>query len=80
MTECCEQCNAGPREEQGHSSLEFYVGGPYPGHHIFNCTVCDERWIRHCGLSERYAWTKYSTQFPVRKPRTEAMAARATPS
>ena len=70
MTELCERCITGPTGETGHESLAFYVMGPYPGHHIFSCTICDERWIRHCGLVERFAWTKYSTQFQIRKPRT----------
>jgi hypothetical protein len=75
----CQRCTAGPSGENGHEGLAFYVGGPYPGHHIFNCTDCDERWIRHCGVSERYGWTRYSAQFEVRKPRTQETATDTLP-
>jgi len=75
----CERCTAGPIGEAGHEALAFYVSGPYPGHHIFNCTRCDERWIRHCGFVERFAWTRYEAQFPIRRPRTEPMLPRVVP-
>jgi hypothetical protein len=68
-TTMCERCAGAIAGENGHDALEFYVGGPWPGHHIFRCTVCDERWIRHSGVSERYSWTRYSVQFPKRAPR-----------
>ena len=78
MNEPCERCNAVPTGEAGHEALAFYVSGPYPGHHIFNCANCGERWIRHCGSVERFAWTRYATQFAIRRPRVEAP--RAIPS
>ena len=60
-TTLCAACTAGPTGEAGHSALAFYVEGPYPGHHIFKCSQCDERWIRHYGsTAERFAWTRYS--------------------
>lgn len=70
MIESCEQCVVRPTGETGHGALEYYVGGPYPGHHIFKCRECGERWIRHHGDVERYAWTRYSDRFPasLRKP------------
>ena len=68
MTARCESCTAGPTGEAGHEALAYYVSGPYPGHNIFNCTTCDERWIRHCGFVEKFAWTRYETQFPIRRP------------
>ncbi len=72
MNTLCEQCTRGPQGEAGHEALVFYVGGPYPGHHIFNCTKCGERWIRHHGVEVRYGWTRYALQFAggVRKPST----------
>lgn len=72
MSTLCEQCTKGPRGETGHEALAFYVGGPYPGHHIFKCNQCGERWIRHYGVEERYGWTRYALQFAggVRKPAT----------
>jgi hypothetical protein len=67
----CEKCQTSPEGEHGHASLAFYVGGPYPGHHIFNCKQCGERWIRHAGMDTRYGWTRYALQFAgsIRKPR-----------
>jgi hypothetical protein len=79
MNAPCERCTAGPTGETGHEALAFYVVGPYPGHNIFNCTICGERWIRHCGLVERYGWTRYSTQFQIRRPRTQQPVPRVTP-
>lgn len=69
MTAACAHCAGTLAGETGHEALEFYVGGPWPGQHIFRCTVCDERWIRHSGESEKYGWTRYSTQFEMRTPR-----------
>ena len=80
MTAMCERCTAGPAGETGHEALAFYVGGPFPGHHIFNCANCDERWIRHRGIAERYGWTRYATQFPIRKPRPVPAPRPAVPS
>ena len=72
-TTLCQRCTQGPTGEAGHETLEFYVGGPYPGHNIFNCTQCGERWIRHAGAGdERYGWTRYAEQFEMRKPRDPA--------
>lgn len=79
MTQPCHQCTAGPTGETGHADLDFYVVGPYPGHRIYNCHACGERWIRHYGAVERFAWTRYATQFQMRKPRADAPAARVTP-
>ena len=68
----CAGCATGPSGEAGHSALAFYVEGPYPGHHIFKCTRCDERWIRHYGsTAERFAWTRYSQQFTTRTPQAD---------
>lgn len=76
----CERCTHGPTGDSGHEALEFYVVGPYPGHSIFNCVTCGERWIRHCGTTERHGWTRYELQFAIRKPRDPvARARRATP-
>ena len=62
----CELCAAGPRGEAGHPHLRLYVGGPYPGHHIFRCGSCNDRWIRHYGDDEtRYAWTRHAEKFPA---------------
>lgn len=70
MSESCEQCAVRPTGEPGHGALEYYVGGPFPGHHIFKCRECGERWIRHHGDVERYAWTRYADLYPasLRKP------------
>ena len=63
-TENCLPCSQSPKGETGHSNLRFYVGGPYPGHQIFKCELCGERWIRHYGdLEERHAWTRFTQQF-----------------
>lgn len=68
----CESCSNGPTGEAGHEALAFYVEGPYPGHHIFKCGQCGERWIRHYGSpAERFAWTRYSEQFAVRTARND---------
>ena len=80
MSECCARCLGDPTGEAGHAALKLYVMGPYPGHHIFQCTVCDERWIRHCGVAERWAWTRYSQQFQMRKPRATTPTAPVTQS
>ena len=68
----CAQCEAGPSGEGGHGALAFYVHGPYPGHRIFQCARCDERWIRHCGPEgQPFAWTRYRQLFDMRKPMAE---------
>lgn len=72
----CLRCNEGPTGEAGHGALAFQVGGPYPGQHIFRCSQCDERWIRHYGSPEKkFAWTRYCEQFAVRTPRLEPVRA-----
>ena len=67
----CPRCIAGASGVNGHESLAFYVTGPYPGHNIYKCNDCGDRWIRHYGDSTPYGWTRYATQFAatVRKPR-----------
>jgi len=71
-TTLCKGCTEGPKGEGGHDALAFYVEGPYPGHHIFKCGQCDERWIRHYGSAEqRFAWSRYSEQFSTRTPRAD---------
>ncbi len=66
----CESCIQGPSGESGHATLVFQVEGPFPGHHIFRCTTCDERWIRHYGSPEaRHAWTRYGELFETRTPK-----------
>ena len=50
------------------------MDGPFPGHRIFRCVACDERWIRHGGPEGGIAWTRYGDRFPVRKPLAGAMA------
>lgn len=69
-TEMCEKCLAGATGEEGHADLKFYVSGPYPGHNIYKCEACNERWIRHLGTTERYGWTRYAQQFSggIRQP------------
>ena len=69
----CGHCSSGLGGEEGHRALEFYVDGPFPGHRIFRCVACDERWIRHGGPEGGIAWTRYSDRFPVRKPLAGAM-------
>ena len=70
-TSTCSGCSGGPRGEAGHGALAHYVGGPYPGHHIFKCAQCGDRWIRQYGSpAERFAWTRYSEQFAMRTPRS----------
>ena len=68
MNDACMRCAERPVGESGHEGLEFYVAGPYPGHSIFNCVHCGERWIRHHGITQPYAWTRYFDQFPQRRP------------
>jgi hypothetical protein len=71
-TTMCTSCSAGPQGEAGHGALEYYVAGPYPGQHIFKCSGCRERWIRHYGSpAERFAWSRYSQQFSTRTPRAD---------
>ena len=79
-TTLCASCAKGPTGETGHDALEFYVVGPYPGHSIFNCTDCGERWIRHYGMGERHGWTRYTLQFPIRRPREPDVALRRRPA
>jgi hypothetical protein len=75
----CASCIEGPKGEAGHPALAFYVGGPYPGHHIFKCSQCDERWIRHYGsTAEPFAWTRYSDQVSVREPRPDPAHSKAS--
>ena len=40
MDQRCEQCAVAPAGENGHGALDYYVGGPFPGHHIFKCREC----------------------------------------
>ena len=71
-TTLCTSCTDGPKGEAGHGALGFYVEGPWPGHHIFKCSGCGERWIRHYGSTdERFAWTRYSLTFNTREPRPD---------
>lgn len=71
-TTLCASCAAGPSGEFGHGAFQFYVQGPYPGHHIFKCSQCNERWIRHYGsTAQPFAWTRYSDQFTTRTPRSD---------
>ena len=68
-TTLCTACNQTPVGEAGHDALEHQVEGPYPGHRIFKCRSCNERWIRHYGSEfQKHAWTRYSQQFAIRKP------------
>ena len=64
MKTACTPCTDRPSGETGHAALSFYVSGPYPGHSIFNCATCGERWIRHLGTIDRFGWTRYFEQFP----------------
>ena len=74
-TTLCASCREGPVGEAGHGALEHYVGGPYPGHHIFKCNQCNERWIRHYGsTAQPYAWTRYSEQVTMRAPRPDPVS------
>lgn len=62
----CDRCLDRPHGEAGHADLRYHLSGPYPGHHIFVCAACGDRWIRHYGnVSERNAWTRYAEQFPT---------------
>ena len=71
-TKPCISCTQAPAGEAGHTTLVFQVEGPVPGRHIFRCTVCDERWIRHYGSpKERFAWTRYSDLVEVRTPKED---------
>ena len=68
-TTLCTDCSRAPHGEAGHDHLENQLEGPYPGHRIFRCRACGERWIRHYGfVGEKHAWTRYDLQFIVRKP------------
>ena len=69
----CMHCTSELSGEEGHRALKFYVDGPFPGHRIFRCVACDERWIRHGGPEGGIAWTRYGDRFPVRKPLASAM-------
>ena len=65
QTRLCARCAEGPLGETGHAALALYVAGPYPGHHIFKCADCNERWIRHYGDEQsRHAWTRHVHKFP----------------
>ena len=76
-TTLCASCTAGPSGERGHDSLSFYVEGPYPGHRIFKCVACNERWIRHYGsTAQPFAWTRYSHLVQTRTPRADPVRRR----
>ena len=78
-TTLCASCTSGPSGEAGHAAFTYYVEGPYPGHHIFKCGRCNERWIRHYGsTAERFAWTRYSLQFTTRVPRSDPVRLRTS--
>ena len=75
----CGSCMQGPSGESGHGALVFQVEGPFPGHHIFRCTSCDERWIRHYGSPDaRHAWTRYGDLFAMRAPKADAPRRKVT--
>jgi hypothetical protein len=80
MTDACSRCLEGASGELGHAALTYYVMAPYPGHHVYQCTTCDERWVRTRGAAEGFAWARYSELFQVRKPRAIVSRARVTPS
>ena len=68
-TTLCTACTHAPKGRSGHARLELQVEGPYPGHHIFKCTSCGARWIRHYGAGEdNRGWTQFAQQFGMRKP------------
>ena len=68
-TTLCSDCSVPPKGEAGHGNLAFQVEGPFPGHRIFRCGACGERWIRHYGfIDDKHAWTRYDLQFVVRRP------------
>jgi len=72
MSTLCVSCIEGPSDEGGHIALAFQVEGPFPGHHIFRCDECGERWIRHYGSpAVRFAWTRYAKHFAVRRPKAD---------
>lgn len=70
MNTLCDKCSLGAQGEAGHDALAFHLDGPYPGHRIFRCGECDERWIRHHGGEVRFGWTRYALQFAagIRQP------------
>jgi hypothetical protein len=73
----CKPCEATPTGESGHRDLVYQLEGPYPGHGIFRCRTCGERWIRHYGsVEEKRAWTLYSEQFAIRKPLPDSVPLR----
>jgi hypothetical protein len=73
----CARCQERPRGEPGHPDLRFHLSGPYPGHNIFVCEACGDRWIRHYGsVEERHAWTRYAEQFPTVGGRRTAASGR----
>ena len=68
-TTLCARCSEAPSGEGGHGALSYHMEGPVPGHHIYMCTHCGERWIRHYGSpEEKFAWSRYSLKFTVRIP------------
>jgi hypothetical protein len=70
-TSLCPACEGPPKGKEGHDGLEHQVEGPYPGHHIFKCAVCSERWIRHYGsVEDKFAWSRYNLQFTMRVPQS----------
>ena len=77
MKSLCEHCTTGPAGESGHDGLGFYVSGPFPGQHIYRCLSCDERWIRHRGETERWAWTRFGLR---REPISPPLGTRLPPS
>ena len=78
--ELCPRCLAGANGSQGHERLAFYVSGPYPGHNIFKCDDCGDRWIRHYAGSQEFAWTRYAQQFmgEIRRPMAVGAPRRAS--
>ena len=80
-TTLCPSCTAAPAGEAGHDGMAHHMAGPYPGHNIFKCGECGERWIRHYGsTSEPFAWTRYSQQFATRTPRPDPVADTRVPN
>jgi hypothetical protein len=54
----CGSCIEGPDGEDGHAELAFH-----PAQHIYKCSQCDGRWIRHyASMSEKYEWTRYKDE------------------
>lgn len=67
----CAACVQAPGGQHGHSELDFYVEGPFPGQQIYKCAICSDRWIRHYGGEVgAFAWTRFAERFPsaIRRP------------